>query len=37
MLSEVQMLEMTTEQRAEAKKLAVMRGCEELLGRDLIL
>jgi hypothetical protein len=37
MLSEAQILEMTTEQRADAAKTAVTRGCRNLLKCDLIL
>ncbi|PIT03889.1 hypothetical protein TSA1_26280 [Bradyrhizobium nitroreducens] len=37
MLSEAQILGMNSEQRAEAAKIAVTRGCETLLRRDLML
>jgi hypothetical protein len=37
MLSEARILGMTVEQRAEAAKVAVTRGCETLLKRDLML
>jgi hypothetical protein len=37
MLSEAQILAMTTEQRAEAARIAVIRGCRKLLKRDLML
>lgn len=37
MLSEAQILEMTTQQRADVAKVAVTRGCRKLLKRDLML
>ncbi|WP_342726761.1 hypothetical protein AAFG07_07900 [Bradyrhizobium sp. B097] len=37
MLSEAQLLGMTMEQRADAAKIAVWRGCKKLLKRDLLL
>jgi hypothetical protein len=37
MLSEAQILEMTTEQRVDVAKVAVTRSCRKLLNRDLML